>query len=463
MAKSIYLLGEQKNNQIIQYISDRLKEKEYEPIICTSELLFSRWSYVVNSDLAVFFLSPLSKDDIYKLGSERYNKSKYTLNYFIEPTELDESKKHCIGKNQTVFSNGNLDEESKEIIELLSTSENFLFFNSVNNEADETEESDNSKGKTWLGIIIAACIIGFGIWGYSAYVESAKKEADLAVWNAWEEYLKGTNEGRIFSTLGENIENTNHEYFSESKFNKYIKGNIEPSTDINWGDIGPLVKNIKIYVPPLSEITPLMTENLRSLYAKMDDSDYRAEGGWDPIADMKETNNITITDIIVSDDDLTGKVRYLTSVEGIEGSPKTIYMIKNERGVWKISDFQQEEAYFSSMVESYFDEKERNRVVSYEGQVYTSSGSFPITLEINYGSLPITALYLNLQYKESLKLTGNEGDGYLYLSCDNPEETVAFKLENKSNEVLIGEFIVTPEEGEEKSYDVVLKSIDNQE
>ena len=320
------------------------------------------------------------------------------------------------------------------------------------------------KGKKGLiiGLILAACLTGFGIWGYSAYVESAKKEADLAVWNAWEEYLTATTAGQILSALGENIENTNHDYFSESKFKQYIKDNIEPSPDINWGEMVPLVKNIKIYVPPLKEITPLMTENLRSLYAKMDDSDYRANGGWDPIADMKETNNITIKDIIVSDDGHTGKVKYHTSLEVIEGSPKTIYMMKNERGIWEISDFQQEEVYFSSMVQSFFDEKERNRVVSYEGQVYTSSGSFPLTLEVSYGSLPLTALYHNVQYNVSLELTGYESDGYLYLSCDNAGETVAFKLESKSNEVLIGEFIVTPEDGEEKSYDVVLNSINNQ-
>lgn len=459
MAKSIYLIGEQKNNQIIQFIADRLKEKEYEPIICPSELLFSRWSYVVNSDLAVFFLSPLSKDDIYKLGSERYNNSKYTLNYFIEPTELDESKKHCIGKNQTVFSNGNLDEESKEIIELLSTSENFLFFNSGNNEADETEESGNSKGKRWLGIIVAACIIGFGIWGYSAYVESVKQEADLAVWNAWEEYLKVTNAGQIFSTLGENIENIDHDSFSERKFNEYIKNNIEPSPDINWGDIGPFVKNIKIEVPPLREITPIMTENLRSLYTKMDDSDYRDQGGWDPIAEMKETNNITITDIVVSTDGKTGKVNYHTSLDASGESPKAIYMLKNDRDLWEISDFKQDGVSFFATVQNFFDEKERNRVVNYEGNVYTSSGTFPITLEINYGVSPITALYHNVEYDVSLEMKGYESDGFLYFSCDNTGETVAFKLERKADEVLIGEFIVTPNDGDVKTYDVVLNKM----
>lgn len=320
------------------------------------------------------------------------------------------------------------------------------------------------KGKTGIivGIITAAGLTGAGIWGYSAYVESVKQEADLAVWNAWEEYLKVTNAGQIFSTLGENIENIDHDSFSERKFNEYIKNNIEPSPDINWGDIGPLVKNIKIEVPPLREITPIMTDNLRSLYTKMDDSDYRDQGGWDPIAEMKETNNITITDIVVSTDGKTGKVKYHTSLDASRESPKAIYMLKNDSDLWEISDFKQDGVSFFATVQNFFDEKERNRVIMYEGNVYTSSGTFPITLEINYGSTPLAALYHNVQYNVSLEMTGYESDGFIRLTYDTPKETVAFILESKSNEVLTGVFRVTKEDGEIIAYDVVLNSIDNQ-
>lgn len=466
MEKIIYLIGDSEHQIMMRDVADNLKKVGYNAIICTVDLLFNRWSFALNAELAIFFIGGHLNKDTGKLSKERYVNSKYSLNIFCEPIVLSKEQKDAIGKNDSVFLAVSNKDYLKEITDLLRESENFKFFGVSSNlsiqEENERYEvsSEKSKSKIWIVIIAAACIFGFGIWGYSAYIESSQEAAEENLWESWSEYLDKTDSGRMLMTMGKLFLKKDVDEFKDYGFKHYINGKIEATGDLSWVDIGPYISGISIkYNPPL-DFNSYLAGPLKELYNMateegVDNSDY-----WNPINVLNKSREVIIDEITVNSDGSRGEIFY--SIPNNPDNVKLGIMMDKFPGEWLISDFYYGDLSFAYLLESFKQKILASETINYIGNVYTPSGTFPISLIIEFNSIPsINAIYNNINSNITLNMSGYTEDGYITLFYEDTNQKVSFDLARDSNSVLTGKFeVITLNDDkkvESKSYDVILK------
>ena len=318
------------------------------------------------------------------------------------------------------------------------------------------DEPKKKSGGLILGIIFAALIIGAGIWGYSAYVGSADKGTDENLYNAWSEYLDDTEAGQMFSTLGEMFLRQDAYDFKEYGFHNFIEGKIEPTENIGWGNIGPIIQDIKLYYTTPIAIETIMSHDLNSLYGQAMAEGFEDSNRWNPIKELNNSRVITIEKIYVNSN--FNEIAY-QSADHYSASHGEIMRMVQESGIWKITDFIKNNESFSSILNEYIDEINAPQQISYDGMVYTNAGTFPIKLSIDYESSPIRAIYTNLTYDVTLEMSGRNEEGNVELSTYNNGEKISFDLKKGTDEILSGKFSSTSSSGNVKSFDVLLKPV----
>lgn len=457
MKRIVYLIGDTQDREIINQVYESLKNEELNLIICTTDLLFNRWSIATNADLAILFISPALKNEGYRISKERYAASKPTFNFFLSPIVLNDYQKDCIGKNRSVFWEIDKNKSIEDLSSLLTEAQSYPLPEQNQGNGFNEEYATNYKsgnGKKWFGLIATACIIGAGIWGYSAYVESAKKEAELALWEAWEKYATDTQAGQIIATLAENLENIDENTFLETGFHNYIEGRLEPSSEVSLSKISHLIKDLNINVSKSANISAIMSDNFRSLYREAIEANYEETGEWNPVKDLLNISNIKIMNVT-----LGNPINTITYTIGIDyQNPINILFIKNKNGSWEIYDFERNDGYtFSSLLEDFIEQK--NVIdMAFFGEMSNESNNFQIYLNLLLKSKGVlTGTFEIISQNVSVAISGHAEDGFISLSGDNNGENLQFELVMKADHSLTGTLMVSSDKENSMIFNVVLK------
>ena len=456
MDKRIYIIGESKDLNSIRSFEIDLNDQKFKVSTCTPDQLYDKWNDILNIETVILLISPETNSEFYNICLGRYNQKKYTLNLFVEPTELSSKQKNAIGKNNTIFlwiSKGWL---VPEIVDLLISSPRFNFIEmnwttkksqNENNPVGETiyeEEINNSKNKkrTWIGLIIAACLIGFGIWGYAAYVESSKKAEDLRIWETWEEYLSYDIYAQMFSAVSQVLLQDNKDNFKTFIFEKYLKDRLDVSESEEWlmDQINNVVGNITFEFPTPIDLNGLMSENLLKKYIEAKESDFEKDGGINPVTKLNEAGVITFKGFQLFDNGSdNGFVYYSLRPYASDGDDLSFLMSK-ENGKWKIKDFFVKDGYFTEKVDNYLSLITQS-ILEYTGERENRDRTTPLKLKINFGKNPLQGVYKDLETGETIEMSGYEENGMIRLSSVNPDDHKNLILNKEmDNRVLKGTF-----------------------
>lgn len=475
MDNHVYIVVETRDKNLLDSLVSQLSDKGFEVSLFQTYQIQQNWDELLNVDKLIIALSPGYDIIFYNLSAGRLLNRKRSINLILKSLPLNNEQKKKIGRNKSVFRN--LDgEDTAEVVAKIINSENTwqplsdiqlsevsqLISIPTFNENDESKV-EKGKKKSWLGIVAVALIIGFGIWGYSVYVESEQKAIEENLWNAWDEYLH-TESGSMFATLGQALTRKDFDEFRQFGFDNFIEGKIEPSKDISWDDIGPIINGATLYYTFPNNLIQIMDSNLLEEFQKIESSNYTSDGNWNPIADINESNCITISHISISENGKLGKITYFPFNHQEAQMNLEILMEFNDNQ-WRISDFTNDGLYFTVNINHYFAEQERAKETLYNGNIYTSEGLVPISLKINYNSFPeLSAIYKDPSQNLEITMEGEFQDDNLgFYAKINEKDEIGFDLKMEGDNILSGKIILYSKEEESISYDVLLKSEENEE
>lgn len=429
------------------------------------------FSNLEEPDILIVYLSPDVDQNAYKSLQKRRDEGKTTINLIKQNLNFSHEIKSAIGANYTVFQplSGentfneiftifeqhvgleNLDKVSENVAQGLPNPEIGL------GTYDELlpEESSN-KAKIWIGIIAAAIIIGGGIWGYNAYVESSAEkeriEASNREVNAWNEY-SSTDKGSVFLFMNGLLSNkTSNDVFSEI-FEKYIKDKYGNEPDIEDKIQGLVTNYYMEFTTPISLLTGMSTE-LGQKYSEWNESGSSLE--WNPVEAIENAGVFNFISTEPVDKGKLVKIHYSLDPNHT-GREDGVINIKWENGGWTIDDFYKEGISFKDYLSKQINDAttplfaEGNNL--WNGELLPATGeTIPVSIIIKVeDDRIVSAQFINDADGKSILLKPNRAEGY-ELGLENSLSAVNIKLNLTEDKALVGKF---SEYGEEfVEYDI---------
>lgn len=229
----------------------------------------------------------------------------------------------------------------------------------------EENSNSSSKNSLWgcLGGIVGFVAIIWVCCGAADFWEYLKDEVNKdfntenynkeSLWKVWNEYLTEISGGEMFATIGEMLLNQSQQEFIQYSYDTYIDGKIEPSKEFHIWDM-KLLNNDSVtikYKPPF-DIKPFVTDRFFKIYNQLKYSNYNNSDYWNPIEDLRNNNEITITKVSVTDNGKDGNVVYFFPNIASVNDNINIEM-KRENGKWKINDFRRHDDMFTDEINHY--------------------------------------------------------------------------------------------------------------
>lgn len=477
MARKLFIIGDEKDLALVSTLIEDLKNKGVEILKHTSVLSELTKNVILNWDEVIVVFSPETNKNIFDICQRRNDLNKTTINLFVKPTKLDKIKKGIVGRNHSIYLSIS-DNLTKEVLEVLDNTSfitnsadivdevNFSQINQYDEEGNlilPVYEDYEKKGKAGiiLGLIAAACIIGAGIWGYSSYIATSEKKAKEKLYSQWKYFTEYHSGGQVLSTFYTALTKQNLTEFQEHGFHNYFENKFDNPDSFSINQYDSIVEGATInYSTPIS-IENLMVSELRKLYEEAIASGYNETQLFQPLKELNQSGVITFGNLNKNSiDNLT--LSY-SPANYFKVNEVGLFDLSKENGDWKISDISKDSNSFSQSLNEYLARLYESKKLTYRGNVYTPAGTFPIQLFIDYSSSPITSLYTNLNYNVTFNLSGNEEEGYINLESKNEKEIVNFKLQKNNGDTLIGKFSANTSSGVIKTYDTVLRLVNENE
>ena len=445
MGNFIYIIGEEKDIKELEALINELKNQNWNISTSNTVQLHSKWNEILNCEYVLLLISPETNNDFFDICLDRYHQKKFTINIFVRPTEINSDHRNAIGRNHTIFSWLEKNNQLTEIINLLNSSSNFNYIENLSLTENQFEngniilpvydEPKKSRKGLIIGILAAACIIGFGIWSYSAYVESSKKTEELKIWNYWEESLLYNNNTQMFAAVAQMLLQDNNEDFKSLVFENYIKDVFDLSQDgmIEAYQINDIIGKITLEFTPPIDINGVMTENLLKKYLEAKESGFLKDEGRDPVAQLNKSGVITFMGFQAFDDGSDNGFIYYTPSNFAINEDNYSFLMTKENGKWKIKDFYVKDGYFTELFDNFINSKSSN-VIEYKGERLNRYGTSPISLIINFGPESVKAKYTDIEKNETIEMTGIEEENTIRLTSINPDnkKLILYKKEERS-------------------------------
>ena len=461
MDNQLFIVGESQDKIFLEDVRDKWSKKEDEVLLVFADQLYLYWEILINADRLIIAFSTEVNNDFYNLSLGRLQNGKRSINLFLNPIYLNIEQKYVIGRNKTIFKDlydGNVVPILENIIKMAETWEpipEFILPPEINNGLQQTEndniippgyqeESPKSKSKLWGCLIAIVCIIGFGIWGYNAYVESSAEKERIESSNreveAWNNF-RNTNKGSAFLFMNGLLSNNTSNEVSSKIFDEYIKDRYGQDQDIERG-INRLVSNFQTeYNIPIS-LLPNMSSELGQKYSDWNERGFTLE--WNPVNGIEYAGVFNFLSIETIIEGKLVKIHYSLDPNDVNREEGAINLMW-ENGRWTIDDFYEDGISFKDYLSKQINDasapllEEGNNL--WEGEMISERGdTIPVSIVIKVEDERIvSAQFINELEGGSIFLKP-----YVTEECDlgltNSQGSVHIKLNLSEDKMLIGKY-----------------------
>lgn len=461
MDNQLFIVGEAQDRNFLEDIRDHWSKKEDEVLLVFADQLYLYWEILIKADRLIIAFSAEVNNDFYNLSLGRLQGGKRSINLFLTPIYLNIEQKDVIGRNKTIFKalyDGDVAPILENIIKMEETWKpipEFILPPDINNGLQQAQDDnlippeyyeEHPKNKTKLigSIIAIACIIGFGIWGYNAYVESSAEKERIESSNreveAWNNF-RNTNKGSAFLSMNGLLSNKTFNEVSSEIFDEYIKDHYGQNQDIEE-EINRLVTNFHAeYNIPIS-LLPNMSSELGQKYSDLNESGFTLE--WNPVKGIEYAGVFNFLSIETIVEGKLVKIRYSLDPNDISGEGGAINLMW-ENGEWTIDDFYEDGISFKDYLSKQIDDastpilEEGNNL--WEGDMMSVGGdAIPVSILIKVEDERIvSAQFINETEGKSIFLKPYLAEGY-DLGLRNSQGSVHINLNLSEDKMLIGEY-----------------------
>lgn len=472
----IVCLGNKSNKADIEAIIAYLQELNIQVEPFYVGLLKINFTEIEDADVLIVLFRHDTHRDIYKECKRRREKGKITINVFTDNYRLTHVQRHSIGSNSTVYHAVSGENTVLDILQILeqkagvkgertaveqpveSSDESSEYI-----EDDDFENSGNSgKTKIWLGIIAAILIIGGGIWGYSAYLDSAAKEQAVQAsdreYDSWREY-SDSDKGGAFIYLYGVLTNKSSDVVSSEFYEAYIKDKFLNESDFKDA-VTRLLNGFSIEYDSSADIKNNLTGDLNDKMSYLKESDSSSSELWNPVEDIKRSGYFRFLTIEPINPNSLVKIHYTLNQDSGNGSKdEGSINLKWENGGWKIDDFFKDDKSYKEYLASL---KEKSSALLTEGSnlfegSYNDGGrNVPVSLIIKMANGYVdSAHFISDETGINVTMRPYRAPEYA-IGFTSPDDDIVILLNLPSDNSLSGR-LEFPMEVPSPYYDIVLR------